>query len=105
MTAPQATVQKVANQINEVLLSGTGEGRECFDGFHGDLAVALAAVEIPVAALAVPSTTTDPSVWQLVEKQVKDAVAAAKAGHSATWRRGLTMSWKTAVRSRPAETH
>ena len=75
----EATVQTVANQVNEVLLAGAGQGRERFDGFHGDLAVALAAVEIPVAALAVPSATTDPSAWQLAEKQVKDAVAAAKS--------------------------
>ncbi len=44
----RATVQSVSNKVNKVLLAGAGEGQERFDGFHGDLAVALATVQISV---------------------------------------------------------
>jgi CRISPR-associated protein Csm1 len=94
----QARIQRVANAVNRVLLGGTGEGRERFDGFHGDLAVAVAAVPlaVPLAApLAVPLVEgatalqwdlaplrskdgASASRWQVAEKRLKDAVAAAK---------------------------
>jgi len=100
----QATVQDVANNVNEVLLDGAGQGRERFDGFHGDLAVALAAVEIPVAALAVPGPTTGLSAWQLAEKLVKDAVAAAKNRPFGDLAQKSDDDWKKLFDPDPAET-
>lgn len=77
-----ALVQRVANEINRVLLAGAND----FDGFHGDLAVALAAT--PLAAgldalrwdLQPPDQAGDGSAsrWQIAEKRLKDAVAEAK---------------------------
>jgi CRISPR-associated protein Csm1 len=95
-------VQEVANQVNLVLLAGTANGS--FDGFHGDLAVAVAAVGIPVSALAMPAADADASPWQQAEKQVKDAVAAAKHRPFGDLALGSDEGWKALFGPDPAET-
>jgi CRISPR-associated protein Csm1 len=100
----RAAVQTVANQVNAVLLAGAGKGAERFDGFHGDLAAALAAVEIPVAALAVPQSGAGASAWQQAEKTVKDAVAAAKSRPFGDLAQASPDGWAKLFKPDPAET-
>lgn len=115
----QAAVARVANEVNEVLLAGAGEGQERFDGFHGDLAVALAAVEIGPASLPIekaadvlraglaPLTGKDGwpvSRWQLAEKLVKDAVVAAKDRPFGDLALESAKGWQELFGPDPAET-
>ncbi len=103
-------VRDVANQVNRVLLVGTGEGQERFDGFHGDLAVALDTVELPLDALRadLPPVTLpngdQASRWQLAEKKVKDAVAAAKARPFGDLALESEQGWHDLFDLEPAET-
>lgn len=115
----QAAVARVANQVNEVLLAGAGEGPERFDGFHGDLAAALDAVEISPANLPIreaadvlraglaPLIGKDGrpvSRWQLAEKLVKDAVTAAKNRPFGDLALGSDEGWHKLFGPDPAET-
>ena len=115
-------VQKVTHQVNEILLAGAGAGRERFDGFHGDLAVALAAVELkPGTSANLPITQPvdvlradlppvklpdgrSVSRWQLAEKLVKDAVAAAKSRPFGDLAQGSPEGWSKLFGPDPAET-
>ena len=98
----RGSVREVANQVNRVLLDGTADGS--FDGFHGDLAVAVAAVEIPVAALAMPAADADASLWRQAEKQLKDAVAAAKHRPFGDLAQESAEDWQKLFDPDPAET-
>ena len=83
------------------------EGRERFDGFHGDLAVALAAVEIPRRQRLARAWTADcrtHRLWQLAEKQVKDAVAAAKNRPFGDLAQASAEGWQKLFDPDPAET-
>lgn len=85
--AVAARVTALANEINRVLLVGAGEDPVRFDGFHGDLSVALAAVPLTegIDALRWDLPPLDApggakvSRWQQAEKRLKDSIAAAKA--------------------------
>ena len=100
----EATAKSVSNKVNRVLLAGAEEGQERFDGFHGDLAVALAAVQIPVATLAVPGPAVGPSAWLRAEKLIKDAVAAAKNRPFGDLAQESADDWKKLFGPDPAET-
>jgi CRISPR-associated protein Csm1 len=101
-------VQNIANDINLGLLAGIGEGDDRFDGFHGDLAVALAAVEIPLAALQwqvpVESSQRAQSLWQKAEEQLKHAVAAAKQRPFGDLALAEEKIWRTLFDAEPSET-
>jgi CRISPR-associated protein Csm1 len=116
-----AKVQVVADAVNRVLLGGAGQGREHFDGFHGDLAVALAAVELrpdpqklPVqSAVEVLRADLPPvqmadgkpaSRWQFAEKLLKDAVAAAKERPFGDLAAASKENWDLLFAPEPAET-
>jgi len=85
--AVAARVTALANEINRVLLVGAGEDPVRFDGFHGDLSVALAAVPLTegidalrwdLPLLAAPDGAKV-SRWQQADKRLKNSIAAAKA--------------------------
>lgn len=97
-------VGEVAAAVNRVLLAGAGEGTERFDGFHGDLAVALAAIEIPLAALSVPLADAPSSAWQEAEAAVKAAVARVKLRPFAAPAMDDEEGWKLLFVPEPAET-
>ena len=106
----EETVGRVASQVNHVLLAGTGTDAGRFDGFHGDLAVALAAVEMPLDALRAdlpPVELPDGKLvsrWQRAEKRVKDAVAAAKARPFGDLAQADDEGWQALFAPEPSET-
>lgn len=101
-------VKDIANEINLILLAGIAEGEGRFDGFHGDLAVALAAVELPVPALRYtpPSEGVQPvaSQWQQAEERLKRAVAAAKQRPFGDLALAADKNWQTLFDAEPSET-
>ncbi len=101
-------VKDIANEINVILLAGIGEGDDRFDGFHGDLAVALAAVEMPLAALRCLTPTQSPqrapSLWQQAEEQLKHAVAGAKQRPFGDLALVEKRSWRALFDAEPSET-
>ncbi|OQA39912.1 MAG: hypothetical protein BWY52_03005 [Chloroflexi bacterium ADurb.Bin325] len=106
-------VHAVANDVNRVLLGGAGADAERFDGFHGDLAVALAAVPLTegLAALRydLPPLTgpngRQSSRWQQAEKRLKDAIAAAKRRPFGDLALGRDSDWDLLFETEPAETN
>jgi CRISPR-associated protein Csm1 len=104
------SVRDVAIQANQVLLAGAGAGKARFDGFHGDLSVALAAVEIPLEVLRTDLPLVEVeglgpvSTWVVAEKRVKDAVEAAKARPFGDLARTSDGGWQTLFDPEPAET-
>jgi len=103
-------VQEVANSVNQVLLTGFSQGTSRFDGFHGDLSVALAAVELPLEALRVDlppeklPNGPEASKWQRAEKKAKDAVDAAKLRPFGDLAQGNDQGWQDLFAPEPAET-
>lgn len=103
-------VQKVANSINQILLTGFSQGTSRFDGFHGDLSVALAAVELPLEALRVDlpleklPNGTEVSKWQKAEEEAKHAVDAAKLRPFGDLAQGSDQGWQDLFEPEPAET-
>lgn len=74
-----ARIEAISNEVNRLLLQGTTTETVRFDGFHSDLAVAIAAVELPVTALQIHTSAGGHlSQWQQAEGHLKKAVAAAK---------------------------
>lgn len=76
-----AAVRQAADAINRLLLCGTDSSYGRFDGFHGDLAVALAAQKLD-GGLAALRWDQPPgklgSLWQQAEAHLNDALTAAK---------------------------
>lgn len=85
-------IDEIATEINEVLLKGTGSGKERFDGFHGDLALALATAPLEVTALRAPAGKAG-SPWSDAEGRLKQAVAAAKQRPFADLALGSPQGW------------
>lgn len=105
----QRKVTEVSASVNRVLLAGIGQGKSRFDGFHGDLAVALGATPLPVEALSAAVHTVDAngktiSLWQRHEKQLKDAVAYAKERPFGDLALGSEDDWKILFDPEPSET-
>ncbi len=77
------TVRGIADEINRLLLAGLDGDQGRFDGFHGDLSVALGATHLPPSALSSAAPRVEVhgrcvSLWQWHEKLAKDAVEQAK---------------------------
>ncbi len=117
----QEKVRAVANQVNTVLLAGLGKGRGRFDGFHGDLGVALAAMSITPHPQRLPVSSPldvlrcdlplirqpdgrDASAWQMAEKWLKDQVAAAKNRPFGDLAQESDAGWRSLFGPDPAET-
>jgi len=105
-------VHEVANDVNRVLLAGAGAGAERFDGFHGDLSVALAAVPLAegleVLCWNLPLTDKDNrtfSRWQQAEKRLKDAIAAAKSRPFGDLALHSDTDWRLLFETEAAETN
>ncbi len=97
-------VREVEIAVNRVLLGGAGSGHERFDGFHGDLSAALAAVEIPLEALRMPPPTAQASAWQNAEAKVKREVGRAKARPFGDLALADADGWKLLFDPEPSET-
>lgn len=102
-------VADVSMAVNEVLLAGVGQGKARFDGFHGDLAVALGVAPLPIGALSAADQVVDASgkiesLWQQHEKLVKDAVARAKERPFGDLAQASDDGWRQLFEPEPSET-
>jgi CRISPR-associated protein Csm1 len=103
-------IKDIAQHANRVLLQGIGQGKDRFDGFHGDLAVALAAVQIPLEAIAyqpLSEKSTDgapPVSWIAQEGRIKEAIAQAKARPFGDLALADKRGWESLFAPEPAET-
>ncbi|MEA3337218.1 MAG: type III-A CRISPR-associated protein Cas10/Csm1 [Chloroflexota bacterium] len=103
-------VEEIASVINLVLLQGIDQGEDLFDGFHGDLSVALGSTELPVEAIRFHQTPTaqddrpPKSLWQVYEGRVKDAVAANKVRPFGNLALADDDGWKALFEPEPSET-
>jgi CRISPR-associated protein Csm1 len=96
-------IADISTSINAVLLRGIDNEDARFDGFHGDLALALAAVPLEITALRVPAPK-ERSPWSAAEGRLKQAVAAAKQRAFADLALGSEDGWRAVFDPEPADT-